>query len=194
MTPTDVDLWEDLLLAVEDGQVVPVVGRELLVVESGGETLLFHHLVARQLAAELRIPTPNLRDGFDTHDVVCAYENFHGDPMAINPRVVRILKTIRISVPEPLRLLASIPQFRLFVSTTIDNLLEEAIKAERGRPPAVVAFPAASALTDFDDALLERHGSLVFHVLGKGSASSPFAVTEGQMLLVDGARVRVDNG
>ncbi len=182
MIATDSDLWEDLILAIEEGQVVPIVGRDLLTVESEGKPCLLHHLVAERLAADLKVATAGLPEGFDTNDVICAYEGFHGDPMAVNPRIVRILKSLKLAAPEPLSLLAEIPTFHLFVSTSFDTLLEEAIAQRRGRAPAVVAFPPASNLTDFDDSLLESHGSVVFQILGRASASAPFAVTEGQLL------------
>jgi hypothetical protein len=187
MTSGDRNLWEDLLLAVEEGQVVPMVGRDLLVVETAQGPRLFHHLVAERLAEELEVPKARLPADFDTNDVVCAYEGFHGDAMAINPKVVRILKSLKVDrpescKPEPLRLLAEIPAFRLFVSTSCDTLLEDTLTAVRGRPPAVVAFPPASNLTDYDDGLLEKHGSVVFQVLGRATASAAFAVTEGQVL------------
>ena len=174
--------WDELLLALEEGHVVPMIGRDLAVVETEAGPRLFHRLIAERLAAELNVPSDRLPPEFDTNDVVCAYEHFHGDPMAINPRVVRILRGLDVPVPEPLRLLAEIPSFRVFINLAFDTLLEEAITAVRGQPPAVVAFPPASSLTDFDETLLEQHGSLVFHILGRVSASASFAITEGQML------------
>ena len=174
--------WEDLLLALEEGHVVPIVGRDLAVVETPEGPRLYHRIVAERLAAELNVSPDRLPQEYDTNDVVCAYEHFHGDPMAINPRVVRILRGLEVPVPEPLRLLAEIPSFRVFINLSFDTLLEEAIASVRGRPPAVVAFPPASNLTDFDETLLDQHGSLVFHLLGRVSASASFAITEGQML------------
>jgi hypothetical protein len=182
MISTDTTLWEDLLLAIEEGQVVPLIGRDLLVVETDAGPRLYHHIVAERLAAQLNISPEHLPADFDPNDVICAYENFHGDPMAINPRVVRIVKDLKVAVPEPLKQLAAIENFGLFVSTTYDTLMEEAITQVRKRPPAVVAFPAASQHKDFDDALLERNGSLVFQIFGRVSASAPFALTEGQVL------------
>ncbi len=182
MFSTDTDLWEDTLLAIEEGQVVPMVGRDLLVVESESGPQMFHHLVAERLAAALGMSPGTLPAGFDTNDVICSYERFHGDSTEFNSRVVRIVKDLKVPVPEPLRLLAEIPKFSLFISTTFDTLLEEAISQVRNRKPAVVAFPPASSLTDFDEALLEKNGSLVFQILGRVSASAPFAVTEGQVL------------
>ncbi len=182
MNPSDSNLWDDVLLAIEDGQVVPIVGRDLLVVETENGPRRYHHLVAERLAADLKIPTEHLPPDFDTNDVICAYEKFHGDAMTFNPRVVRIVRELKVPVPEPLRLLAEIPKFNLFISTSFDTLLEEAICKARNYKPAVVAFPPASQLTDFDDALLQQHGSVVFQILGRVSASASFALTDGQML------------
>ena len=98
--------WDDLLLALEEGYVVPMVGRDLAVVETEAGPRLFHQLVAERLAAELNVYPDRLPPEFDTNDVVCAYEDFHGDPMAINPRVVHILRGLEVPVSEPLRLLA----------------------------------------------------------------------------------------
>jgi len=182
MISNDSTVWEDTLLAVEEGQAVPVIGRDLLVVDTETGPQRYHRLVAERLAAELKIPTDHLPPEFDTNDVICAYEKFHGDSTGFSPRVVRIVKELKVPLPEALLRLAQISKFNLFVSTTCDTLLEEAIFKVRGRRPAAVAFPATSSLTDFDDALLEQHGSLVFQVLGRVSASAPFALTEGQIL------------
>ena len=182
MVTADADLWEDLILAVEEGQVVPIVGRDLLVVETGGKPQMLHRLLAERLAVDLKVDTTKLPADFGPNDVICAYDGFHGDPMSVNPRIVRILRSMSVPVPEPLRLLAEIPTFRLFVSTSFDNLMEEAIRTVRGQAPAVVAFPPASNLTDFDESLIERHGAVVFQILGRASASAPFAVTDGQLL------------
>jgi hypothetical protein len=193
VTTSDAELWDDLLFAIEDSRVVPIVGRDLLTLETASGPRLLHHVVAERLAADLGIPTSGFPAGFDTNDVICAYDGFHGDPTAIAPRVLRVLKGLRVDVPEPLRLLAEIPNFQLFVSTSFDDLLERALVEVRGRRPAVVAFPAASSQTDFHDDLIQTHGSVVFHILGRASASSSFAVTEGQVLeqmheLMSGAR------
>lgn len=184
MISTETSFWDDLLPLIEDGQVVPIVGRDVLEMGPG---LLFHRMVAEQLAAELNIPKDRLPPNFETNDVVCAFADFHGDSLAVKPQLIlRILSKLRAqnqnALPEALRLLVEIPDFHLFVSTTFDTLLEEAIGAVRQRKPAVVSYPPASSLIDFDDALLDQRGSMVFQILGRASVSSTFAVTEGQML------------
>lgn len=184
MISMETSFWDDLLPLIEDGQVVPIVGRDVLEMGPG---LLFHRMVAEQLAAELNIPKDRLPPNFETNDVVCAFADFHGDSLAVKPQLIlRILSKLRAqnqnALPEALRLLVEIPDFRLFISTTFDTLLEEAIGAVRQRKPAVVAYPPASSYIDFDEALLDQRGSMVFQILGRASVSSTFAVTEGQML------------
>ena len=182
MTELEADFWENLLYAVEDGQVVPIVGRDLRIVATEFGPMPFHRLVAQRLATQLRVRVEGLPPEFDINDVACAYKEVHGDPSAINSSVVRIVRGLNLQTPEPLRLLAEIPNFRLFLSTTIDSMLEDALARARGTRPAVVSFPPATDLLDYDESLLRTNGSVVFHILGLLSSSSPFAVTEGQML------------
>lgn len=174
--------WQDLLYAIEEGQVVPIVGRDLLVVETENGPQPFHRVVAPRLAEERHIGNDRLPPDFDTNDVACADKEFLKNPWLLNRAVNRILKNVAFPPPEPLRLLAEIPNFQLFVSTTIDTLLEDTLAKVRGLPPAVVSFPPSDELLDFDEAVMKARGALVFHILGRVSATSPFAVTEGQML------------
>jgi hypothetical protein len=179
----DKNTWEDLLIGIDEGQVVPIVGRELLIVDTDKGPRPYHQIVAERLAAELKVPLDHLpASGFETNDVVCAYDKFHGDHSEIDKTVVRIIKNLKVPPPEPLRQLVEIPKFTLFVSTTVDTLLEEAITAVRGRPPVAVSFPATSSIIDLDEPAMEKNGALVFQILGRVSSLPKFAVSEGQMV------------
>jgi hypothetical protein len=184
MPEQDDNFWEEVILPIEEGRVVPIVGRDLSMVQTDTGLRPYHNVVAERLAQTLAVPTTGLPPEYDVNDVICAYDGFRGDPTAINITVVRILNALKpkIPIPEPLRMLAEIGGFRLFVSTTFDTLLEDAVTAVRGRPPAVAAFPPASSQTDFDPLLLEKNGSFVFQILGRASASTDFGMTEGQVL------------
>ncbi len=175
--------WERLLQAIESGRVVPIVGREALLVQTPAGPRGFDHLIATQLAASLRVDTAVLPDPFDLNDVVCGAANFRGTaPAESMSRIVAICQSSTFEPPECLRLLARIPSFQLFVSLTFDTLLEQAILQERGRMPAVAAYPSSTDHADFDQALVDAHGSMVFQLLGRSSPLRRFAVTEGQML------------
>jgi hypothetical protein len=182
MSQPDADFWENFLDALEERRVVPIVGRGMLRIETPEGPKPYYHLVAERLAVELGVDVGKLPGGYDTNDVVCASVGFKGDADEINPKVVKVLKGLSVPTPEALRLLVEIPAFQLFLSTTIDTLLEEAVRAVRGRAPAAIAFPPTKGVIDFSDELIEMNGAVVFQLLGRASASARFAVTEGQML------------
>jgi TIR domain/SIR2-like domain len=183
MSEHDEYLWERLLQAIESGKVVPILGRDALQVDTGDGLRRYDSLVAERLAASLGMPLEGLPAGFDLNDVVCRAANFRGImPASHNTRIISILQSIKVPTPEVLTRLVRIPKLRLFVSLTFDTLLEEALLGARGRAPAVASFPASTDHADFDPALLESHGSMVFQLLGRRSASAQFAVTEGQTL------------
>lgn len=176
--------WGDLLHAIDEGTVVPIVGRDLLVVDTPNGLVPFHRVAAQRLAQELRVPVEILPADFDTNDVSCAYKERNGNPLAVNKAVARILDDLSSGHPacEPAKQLAEIRKFQLFISTTIDSLLEDAMATVRGNKPAVGAFPPAGEIVDYDENKVKEQGSMVFHIFGLASFSSSFAVTEGQML------------
>jgi hypothetical protein len=164
------------------GQVIPIVGEEMLTVPTEGGVQLYYHLLAERLAGELvDADIPSLPSGYNLNDVIWSQPGFRGDTTLEQDAVIRLLAEMDTPVPEPLLRLAGIDAFRLFVSTTVDSLLERALETVRGSAPAVITFPANSSLTDCPEDLLACHSAVVFRMLGR-CPSSEFAITEGQVL------------
>jgi hypothetical protein len=184
----DQRFWLHLLDAIEDGQVVPFIGRDLLVVQTATGPQPYHHLVAAELAQEFGLDARQLPERFDVNDVIVAegqrnaLRSERDTPPEIQRFVKNIIKRIQVAPPEPLRQLAAIDPLRLFVSTTFDDLLEQALAAARPKPPACVAFPSPEAQTDFDEDKMARAGSFVFYLLGHPRRARTFAVTESDVL------------
>lgn len=177
----DERLWDDLLWAIDERQVIPIIGDQIMTVETADGPRLFLELVAERLAPELEIDPAKLPPRYLPNDVVFACSQF--DAKKTSRCIAHIIRTLNVEIPEPLSLLAEIRNFGLFISTSCDTLLESAINQVRGEMPAVATFPAmAGKQTDFDDVYLENGGAMVFQILGRVSATSSFAVTEGQML------------
>jgi hypothetical protein len=176
--------WGDLLHAIDEGTVVPIVGRDLLVVDTPQGPIPFHRLAAQRLAQDLKVQTAKLPVDFDLNDVACAYKEHNSNPSALNRAVARILEDLNATkpMPEAAKKLAEIRKFQLFLSTTIDSLLEDTIGKVRGNRPAVGAFPPSGEIVDYDESKVKEQGAMVFHIFGLASFSSSFAVTEGQML------------
>ena len=91
MPELDENFWEEIILTMEEGKVVPIVGRDLLLVQTDTGPRFYHNIVAEKLAQELRVPVAGLPPNYDANDVICASDDFRGDPTTANIRMVRIL-------------------------------------------------------------------------------------------------------
>lgn len=183
LTENDI-FWDDLVEYLEERRVIPIIGPELLTVKVEGRVLPLQVHIATQLANRLRIPAEDLQFPYDLNDVACAHIQRRGRREDIYPRIRSVMKEVTLEVPESLRKLARIGAFDLFVSTTFDNLLAEAINQERfngeSRTLELAYNPA-----DVQDLPVPREGlgqPAVYHLLGRLSAAPEYVITEEDLL------------
>ena len=140
MDPTSADLedfWDDLLAYVEEKQVIPVVGSELLTIEVDGATVPLYRAVGEQLLAKYGVAVPDggLRPNQELNDAVALLANRNRPRLEDLYRPVHdILEKLIEQDPEPPRVLlklAEISQFDLFATTTPDDLLVRALNSVR---------------------------------------------------------------
>ena len=168
---------------VAHGNVVPIVGDDLLAIDTPAGPRRVSHVMAERLAAALTLaPMP----GATLSDVAAAY--LAPGPKAKMQRVrAELAAIIKADAPAwhpaaALCDLATIDAFTLFISTGLDPLLEIALRSSRGVEPAVSAFTVDSKEKDLP-AGWRTAPVTVFHLFG--SASSPgtnFVVTEEDTL------------
>src|SRR5579864_4929642 len=72
-TTLDDDAWDDLLSFIEERRVIPIVGPELLMVETDRGARLLFEWAAERLAARLNINTSELPKPHTLNDVVCLF-------------------------------------------------------------------------------------------------------------------------
>lgn len=179
------DLWERLLQYIEDGVVVPVVGQELLTVDVEGQPVPFYEHLSRLLAAALPIPLPSSLPRAPLNWVASRYLEGGGEPERIYSELQRIVKALGpLSPSQALRKLASIRPFRLFVSTTLDSMLAEAINLERFNGSASTEIIPYSPNNPQDvPEEVDRSGrTIVYHLLGRASSMQEYVVTEEDAL------------
>jgi hypothetical protein len=111
--------WDDLLLYLEQGQVIPIIGQDLLAVQIEGRSVNAYRLMAERLAQDLRISTELLPQDFTLSQVIAAYPRFREKRSLIYSQTKATFDRLPVVVPESLRLLARIPAFRIFVTTTL---------------------------------------------------------------------------
>lgn len=94
------------------------------------------------------------------------------------------MKELAPGVPEPLRQLARIREFNLFVTTTFDSLLAKALDEERfaGAPRTQSLAYAPNHTQDLAPDFRRSAAPTVFHLLGRLSASPDYVITEEDTL------------
>lgn len=179
--------WEQLLQRIEKRQVVPVIGQELLRLPlASGEAQLYPYL-AERLAGMLEVSGEGLPSVSALHEVVCRYLDRGGDIENVYPALQLVLSgSGELPIPEPLRKLAAIKPFQLFVTTTFDPLLERAINqvcfaGKTGEKTDVCAYSPGNA-NDLPLPFEKLERPVVYHLFGKISATPDYAVTEEDML------------
>jgi hypothetical protein len=183
ITNLDEDFWEDLLTLMEDGNVIPVIGAG--VVTRGDSQELLYPWLARRVAERLGIVRERLPAVFDLNAVATEHLRSGGNPNFLYTRLASIL---RDECPPPGRSLldlASISAFKLFLTTTFDQLLQRALEHARndgGSAPSVHAFSPGALNKDLPARRRDLPGTTVFHLLGRVSPMPEYVVWEEDML------------
>lgn len=183
----DDDAWDDLLSFIEDKRVIPIIGPELLEVDTDTGPRLLYDWLAEKLAAKLNVDTTRLPQPYNLNDVVCWFLSMRGRREEAYVRLRAILREAAFAPPRALKRLAAISDFNLFVTTTFDSMLEDALNAERfggalGNEAADVIAYAPNRVADLpcERDLLVR--PVVYHLFGKVAASPTYVISDEDTL------------
>ncbi len=188
-TDPDDFAWDDLLDAIAEGKVLPVIGHELLEAEYDGGRTTLQRLVAQKLAASQGLPA-DFRQHFELSEAVAAtLELPRTRPDDPYPQVARIIRNLNPPFPPPpaLAQLAAIRPLDLFVSTTPDDLMAQALDTQRFRGAAVtrrLAYSVKQSTAALAEGLQEpRDGvPVVFNLLGRLSTLPEYALHDEDAL------------
>ncbi len=184
LSTLDEDAWEDLLNFIEERRVIPILGPELLTVETEGGPRLLYDWIAEKLAAKLNVDTAQLPQPYTLNDVVCWFLSSRGRREEAYTRLRSILREANFAPPLALRRLAQITDFDLFVTTTFDPLLEQAINAERfggAQSTEVIAY-APNRVADLTTERDQFQRPVIYHLLGRLSASPTYVISDEDTL------------
>jgi TIR domain len=179
----DLKQWSKLLQAIAKGVVIPIVGRDLLRIEVDGREQLLYEYLAAQLAAQLEV---ECEPSASIDQVVAAYLNAsrRNSRDDVNMKAFEILKQMHdaeghLPVPEPFRKLGAIQPLRLFLSTTVDSLLANAL----GSPPDYVfAYSPTSSPADIPRDYARLPHRVVFQLFGRISGIPDSALIDEETL------------
>jgi len=181
----DERFWDQILPLLEEGRVVPIVGRDLLAIDADGQHANLYEHLARRLGKRLGIEGAAPAS---LEEVARRYMAECRQPLEdIYPALKKELTALESSEPSgALRRLAEIEWFRLYVSTTFDDLLCRAVDAARYDGAGLttsLAFGLMNNFKDLPDELENLQRAVVYQLFGRASAvQDTYAVTEEDLL------------
>ena len=180
----DEDAWDDLLNYIEERRVIPIIGPELLRVQTDRGLRPLHEWLAEKLATRLSVGTNELPQPLTINDVICSFLGQRGRREEAYTRLRSIMREVEFEPPRALRQLAQIADFDLFVTTTFDPLLENAINLERygGQPTTEVVAYTPNRVADLPAERGQMHRAVVYHLFGRLSASPTYVLSDEDML------------
>ncbi len=180
----DEDAWDDLLNYIEERRVIPIIGPELLQVDTDTGPRAFQDWLAERLAARLNVDVSRLPEPYSLSDVVSWHVASRGRREEPYTRVRSILRDAAFAPPPALRRLAEITDFDLFVTTTFDGYLEQAINEARfsGLPSTEVISYAPNRVADLTVERAQMTRPVVYHLLGRVSASPTYVISDEDTL------------
>ncbi|WP_041364259.1 toll/interleukin-1 receptor domain-containing protein [Methylomonas methanica] len=175
-------LWEQLIVFIEEGRVIPVIGPELVVVEIGGRPVSLYMYLAEQLAKRLGI---DAKPADTLNTVACRYLAQGGQREDLYPTVKLVLTDLSLDkMPETLVKLAKIRPLKLFVTTCFDPYLVKTLNqvryAGKSNTEVIEFYPGSTK--DLPDEVDQLSGTTVFHLFGKLTAAPDYAVTDEDIL------------
>lgn len=179
--------WDRLLKSIEDGLVVPVLGPQILIAQGSNDSLQAQ--VARQLLASYNCdpgsnPLPPFRE---MNEAVTRLKRDHklqdlyGD---IHDAIEKLMPKSEAAMPEPVRQIAAISHFRLFVTLTPDELLARSLRTrcvvnEIVHSPYLPTSEGADLPADW----LSRAGEVfLLYLFGKSRPAPMFAIHDEDIL------------
>ncbi len=175
--------WDNLLDYIQDRTVVPVIGPDLVTVREDDQDIPLYRWLGRRLAVDLGLPAAELPPGFDLNDAVSLHLRRRGEREELYPQIQRLLRNAALTPLEPLRALAGIPGFDLFVTLTFDSLLADALGAVHiGGGPVEQIVYSPNKIRDLPCPKANLRQPVVFHLLGRASASPEYAICDEDLL------------
>ncbi len=181
----DEDAWDDLLNYIEERRVIPIIGPELLRVQTDRGLRLLYDWLAEKLAARLQVDTSGLPQPLSLNDVVCCYLGQRGrrEEAYTRLRVDHARGRVRAAArPAPAR---ADHRFR----PVRDHDVRPAARAgdqpralsAASRPPRSSPMRRTASPT-FPSSAASCSAPVVYHLLGRLSASPTYVISDEDML------------
>lgn len=162
--------WEDLVDAIGESSLVPVVGNELWILGKDADQQSIEQYYLERLAEKLKLPDMDPPTSLNqlTIDLLAdvPLQKKERRKRRIVNNLVEVFEENPPPIPPALLKLAEIREFELFLTTSFDTLLEQAIEQVRGVPCLTLANSLNAAIDDLADINLPPGQPCVYHLFG----------------------------
>ncbi len=172
--------WAQLLKEIDKGNVVLVIGQELLSIEVDGTRMLLKDYILQEIAERLGVRYEEGMDfaNFTYEQWKDRWESIESDPYFETFRIVNELKERNVGIPETLSRLLSIEKFDKVITTTFNDFVFEAMKQNRSVKVEQLEYKKNSQEQDVS----LGQGNFVYHMFGKVSPTADYVLTDDDML------------
>lgn len=176
--------WTKILRAIANKKVLPIIGPDLSLIQDGEQTIPLRNWLAPRLATRLKIP--GIEPASSLNTVACAHMVRGGCARDLYEEVGLMIDELLASgpaLPQPLVDLASVLDFDLFVTSSIDPFLGLALERERpGFSPTAEGSVGEFHPTEPADIPGRLPDTYVYHVLGTHNTYPDFGIWEEDYL------------
>src|SRR5215813_4524457 len=187
----DERFWNRLLKSIQEGQVVPVVGSQLLVWGESANPQTLQRLVAEQVLQSREVDPSSLplTRHRELSDAVSILKNDHKVNLQdlysdVSEALDTVIAQHNFQVPEAIAQLLAISDFRLLVTLNVDDLLARALRT-RCAVNEVIHSPylPTSEAVDLAPDWLKRAGETnLLYLFGKAKSTPVFAIHDEDIL------------
>ena len=177
--------WETLLIHLEEGRVIPIVGPALAGAHMGGEEVPLYRPLAARLAARLKITQADDAASPPSLDtIVSRFIRNGGMREEVYPQILHALRELAPAPGAALEQLAGIGGFDLFVSLTFDDLLIRALNAARYSGEARTGRFAfcPESFEDLPGPRKNLTAAAVYALFGRVSGSPEYVASDADLL------------
>lgn len=179
--------WDKLLCLLKEKRVVPVIGPDLLRVQWDDlPSAKLYELWGTELARQFDLELPQ-----NSYDIPLLY--WVADQLSVRPDIPigdmeyeysTLISDAKWPVPQSLLQLAEIKDFPLYISTTIDHLMDTALSLKRGGGKHIYfRRSGGSSQNDLPSQFSPSPNPTIIHLFGASSVDpEAFAATEDDLI------------
>lgn len=165
--------WKRLISAIENKEVVPIIGKELFKVN--GESLQTY--INKQVCENFFI---DYQEGMSVDQIVDVINAAEGDgKRKLCNELPKIFSKINISIPESIKRLIDIKQFPMLLTTSYAPILEKYLMENDARKWKSYAYDT-TAKADIPSVILDSN--VLYYIFGKTGVEGTFVVDEDDLL------------